>query len=31
MRLGLGNILTTEVNVRHAWDIVQRTAATMSR
>lgn len=25
MRLGLGNILTTEENVRHAWEIVQRT------
>lgn len=27
MRLGLGNILTTEENVRRAWEIIQRTVA----
>ncbi len=26
MRLGLGNILTTEENVRRAWSIIQDTA-----
>lgn len=27
MRLGLGNLLTTEENVRRAWEIIQRTAS----
>ena len=29
MRLGLGNLLTTEQNVRRTWDIVQHTAAAL--
>ena len=31
MRIGLGNILTTEDHLRRAWELIQETASELNR
>jgi hypothetical protein len=31
MRIGLGNILTTEEHLRQAWELIQETASELNR